>query len=154
MSQILRLRKHFTADQTAPDWPAQTHLQPLAEAEPGALHAILAEAYANGFGSVPPLQTWWSTLTADSEFDADLVIIAANSAGQPIGLAQCWTSGFIKDLAVAPDWRGKGIGETLLRQVSWVLQQRGLAAVELKVVAENTHAIALYRRLGMSQVLL
>lgn len=149
VSDILRLRKHLTADQAPPVWPPQAHLLPFADAAPRALHAILADAYRNGFGSVAPFETWWASLTGDSEFDPSLVVIAADAVNRPIGLVQCWTSGFIKDIAVVPGWRGKAIGESLLLQAFWIMQQQGLSQVDLKVVAANAHAISLYRRLGM-----
>jgi len=153
-SDILRLRKHLTADQAPPVWPAQTHLLPFADAAPQALHAILADAYCNGFGSVAPFESWWARLTGDSEFDPGLVIIAADAVNRPIGLVQCWTSGFIKDVAVIPGWRGKAVGESLMLQAFWTLRQYGRSQVDLKVVATNFHAISLYRRLGMVNALL
>jgi len=152
MSQILRLRKHLTEAQPRPVWPVGTGLLPLARAEPRALHDILSAAYANGFGTISPLAEWWPALIADSEFDPGLVIIAADSANRPIGLVQCWTSGFIKDVAVVPDWRGKSIGEALLRQAFCTFRGRGVKQVDLKVMLANAYAVALYERLGMVEV--
>lgn len=149
MSDSLRLRKHIAADLPMPVWPAESRLLPLGKAEPRDLHVILTDAYANGFGSVPPFEPWWTGVTTDSEFDATLVFIAADGSNRPIGLAQCWTSGFIKDIAVVPAWRGRGIGEVLVREAFRAFQQRGLAHVDLKVMTGNTSAVALYRRVGM-----
>jgi len=150
MSSVFRLRRDLATAQVLTIWDTSIHQLPLANANPETLYTILSDAYATGFGEVPPFQTWWSTLTNDSEFDPELVIIAANSHDEPIGLAQCWTSGFIKDLAVVAAWRGKGVGKTLLNQAFQIFQQRGLPHCDLKVMAENTPAIALYHRLGMT----
>jgi ribosomal protein S18 acetylase RimI-like enzyme len=122
---------------------------PLPEADPRVLYAILAEAYTNGFGTVRPFERWWPALTTDSEFDPALFFIATDGSSQPLGLAQCWTSGFVKDIAVVPQWRGKGIGDALLGEVFATFRQRGLPHVDLKVVAANAPAIRLYRRMGM-----
>jgi ribosomal protein S18 acetylase RimI-like enzyme len=152
MTDSLRLRKHLLGDLAQPVWPAGTRLAALSAVDPPALHLILAAAYANGFGSVPPFEAWWSGLTADSEYDPALVFIAADKTDQPIGIAQCWTSGFVKDVAVMPAWRNRGIGEALLREAFHAFHRRGLAHVDLKVVTGNAPAIALYRRIGMVEV--
>lgn len=154
MTDTLRPRKHLIADLAPPAWPAGTRLVSLSKVDPQALHDILAGAYSNGFGSVPPFEPWWTDLTADSEYDPALVFVAADQSDQPVGVAQCWTSGFIKDIAVMPEWRGQGIGETLLREAFHAFRQRGLAQVDLKVVAANAPAIALYRHVGMVEATL
>lgn len=152
MTDSLRLRKHLFEHYAPSAWPDGKRLLPLSEVDPQALHEILAAAYANGFGSVPPFEPWWTDLTADSEFDPALVFIAADNDLRPIGVAQCWTSGFVKDIAVVSQWRGQGIGEALLHEAFRTFHQRGLAQVDLKVMAGNASALALYRRLGMVEV--
>jgi ribosomal protein S18 acetylase RimI-like enzyme len=152
MTDSLRLRKHLLGDLAPPTWPASTNPVALSAVDPQALHRILAAAYTNGFGSVAPFEAWWTGLTADSEYDPALVFIAADEADQPIGVAQCWISGFVKDVAVMPAWRGKGIGEALLREAFHVFHGRRLAHVDLKVMRGNAPALALYRRLGMVEV--
>jgi ribosomal protein S18 acetylase RimI-like enzyme len=152
MSTTLRMRKDLSATPPSPVWPVGVRLAPVGEARPEALHAILADAYVNGFGTVPSSSLeWWTSLTSDSEFDPALVFVAIDASGAPIGLAQCWTSGFVKDLAVAPQWRGKGIGDALLAEAFAAFRDRGLPHVDLKVGAANAPAIRLYRRAGMVQ---
>ncbi len=153
MSPILRMRKDLVPPLSAPSWPEGISLAPVNQTRPDALHAILADAYRNGFGTVPPaFEDWWTSVTADSEYDPALVFVAVGAAGDPVGLAQCWTSGFIKDLAVVPPWRGRGIGDALLAEVFLELRNRGLSHVDLKVGAANAPALSLYRRAGMVEV--
>lgn len=149
MSAVLRLR--WQCPDTVPPavWPVGTALLPPASVDPQALHAILSEAYATGFGKVSAFDYWWHGLTTDPEFDPDLLLVAGSQDGQPIGLVQCWTSGFIMDLAVRPDWRGNGIASALMLTAFARFQVRGVDHVDLKVMANNSAAIALYRRLGM-----
>ena len=149
MSAVLRFRWQAGTAVPSAVWPSGTALLPLASVDPRLLHAILSEAYATGFGEVSPFDEWWPALTGDPDFDPDLLLIAATDDAQPIGLIQCWTSGFIKDLAVRPDWRGKGIASALLLTAFGRFRARGIAYVDLKVRANNVAAIALYRRLGM-----
>lgn len=154
MGGVLRLRKHLSGPLSAPAWPPSVHLRPVSAVAPEALHAILETAYANGFGSVPAFADWWPSIIADEEYDPELVFIAADETDQPIGLALCWTGGFIKDIAVNQSWRGQGIGENLLHAVFATFEQRGLDHVDLKVMAANAPAIRLYHRAGMVEVAL
>ena len=148
----IRMRKILSADIPPPVWPVGTRRLSFALAEPRALHAILFEAYQNGFGSVPDFEDWWSALNDDAEFDPALVIIAADMDGAPIGMVQSWTSAFIKDIAVLPAWRGRGIGEALLLSTFHAFHERGATHVDLKVMEGNATAIHLYRHLGMVEV--
>jgi ribosomal protein S18 acetylase RimI-like enzyme len=153
MAGTLRMRRHLEGNvPSSASWPDGTRLAALSEVDPRALHAILADAYANGFGAVAAFAEWWASVETDEEFDPALVLVAVDPKGSPIGLALCWTSGFIKDLAVVPAWRGKGIGEALLQEVFAAFRARGLPQVDLKVVAANAPALGLYRRAGMAEV--
>jgi ribosomal protein S18 acetylase RimI-like enzyme len=152
MSGVLRLRKLLSGIQPDPVWPQGATLAPIASVAPQALHAILDTAYANGYGSVPSFADWWPSIIADAEYDPDLLVIAADATGQPIGLALCWTGGFIKDIAVSAAWRSQGIGENLLRTAFATFSRRGLDHVDLKVIAANEPALRLYHRLGMVEV--
>lgn len=148
MTRPIRLRKHLSAADQLPSWPAGIYLVPLADVNPNELYALLSASYATGAGTLPPQAEWWPAVMADEEYDPALVFIAAAS-GVPVGLALCWNSGFIKDLAVSAHMRGRGIGEALLRTAFATMRAQGLSQVDLKVVADNTTAIRLYRRLGM-----
>lgn len=56
--------------------------------------------------------------------------------------------GHIKDLAVRPEHRGKGIGETLLERGLAVLSAKGARSVKLEVRENNDAAINLYEKYG------
>jgi ribosomal-protein-alanine N-acetyltransferase len=53
--------------------------------------------------------------------------------------------GHIKDIAVHDEYRGRGIGSTLLERALGVLASRGVASVKLEVRESNTGARRLYR---------
>ncbi|BDV43224.1 ribosomal-protein-alanine acetyltransferase [Geotalea uraniireducens] len=59
--------------------------------------------------------------------------------------------GEILDVAVAPGYRGQGIGRQLLQRALGDLRQRGAAVVMLEVRISNMPAIELYRRAGFSE---
>ena len=100
---------------------------------------------------VPDFEDWWEKFSGDSEFDASLCFLVF-SEGRLAGVALCWTSAFLKDLAVHPDMRRLGIGENLLRIVFRTFRVKGAAAVDLKVETGNANAIRLYERVGMYRV--
>lgn len=152
MTAPVRLRKHLSSDDIAPLLPAGIRLQPVSGVDPADLHALLVASYADGAGAVLPMDVWWPSITSDEEYDPELVFIALDAGGTVAGLALCWTSGFIKDLAVRADMRGHGVGRALLGMAFAAFQRRGLPYVDLKAMPDNTSAIRLYRHLGMIEV--
>ena len=117
------------------------------------MHALLADAYALGGGGVPPFQTWWDNMRLDSEYDPRAVFIALDPQERVIGAAHCWTSAFLKDLAVAADWRRKGLGKALVLQAAGYFRSRGVERLDLKADTGNpSGALHLYASLGMLRV--
>ncbi|MEQ9637815.1 MAG: GNAT family N-acetyltransferase [Devosia marina] len=113
---------------------------------------MLKAAYSGGVGAVPCFSEWWENLTGDEEYEQELCVLAVDRDGVPAGLAQCWSSGFVKDLAVAEIWRRRTLGRSLLYEVFHRFTQRGLPHVDLKVHGDNLAALGLYRSLGMTVV--
>jgi ribosomal protein S18 acetylase RimI-like enzyme len=137
----------------APIWPDGLHLEDFTPACGRDAHALLELAYAKGGGSVPAFEAWWCALSQDGEYDPDLCFPVRDGEGKLVGFAQCWTSAFVKDLVVHPDFRKCGVGRALLLYIFQVFQKRGAAAVELKVQTDNpSGAVQFYARLGMSPV--
>jgi len=56
------------------------------------------------------------------------------------------------NLAVSPDYRRKGVGAMLIRELSHHLQQNQVIALLLEVRVSNFPAISLYEKLGFQQV--
>lgn len=54
----------------------------------------------------------------------------------------------IHDLAVLPEYRGKGVGRALLAAAEQHARQRGCCKLTLEVQEDNARARALYRRFG------
>jgi len=129
-------------------WPGDVYLTGLTPDMAAEVHALLDMAYSGGQGTLAPFPEWWASLRSDAEFDPSLCFLARDSKGI-IGVAQCWTSGFVKDLAVHARRRNQGIAASLLLHAFSVFKERGATAVDLKVIKGNTPAIRLYLRLGM-----
>lgn len=144
---FLLMKRDLAVAIPAPAWPDGVRSVPFDVADVRSIHALLQRAYANGFGSVAPdWLDWWEGLRADGEFDPSLCFVA-RADEEIVGFCLCWTSSFVKDLVVAPEWQGRNIGAALLSTAMMALRERGAAEVRLKVVSENAAARRLYRRL-------
>lgn len=58
----------------------------------------------------------------------------------------------VMNLAVAPEYRRKGIGSALMQALTELLHTNGMESLFLEVRASNDPAIALYQRFGFVQV--
>ena len=56
--------------------------------------------------------------------------------------------GNVNNLAVKQDYRGKGIGKSLIKDMIKVAKDRGICALTLEVNEKNNNAIHLYRKFG------
>lgn len=93
-------------------------------------------------------------------------VVIARSASRPVGYAlvhihegadDTWPTGSaigeIETIAVAPDWRGQGLGTALLDEAERQLLARDVRDVKLNVINGNLDAIRLYERRGMTPVM-
>ena len=148
----LRLRKDLTVPPKQPQFPAG--IQPVsfvAAKHARAVWELLELAYRSGGGCVTNFDKWWPALACDPEYDPATIFAATDTTGKLVGIALCWRLPFVKDLAVAPQWRMQGLGEALLQQAFVHFHQRGDVSIDLKVYANNP-AVRLYRRVGMLMV--
>ena len=85
------------------------------------------------------------------------VLVAEDIGGRPLGFIHLCgetdyytrsEAGHIADIIVAPDARGRGVGETLIAAAEEWARARGYPLLTLNVFIENAHARALYERTG------
>lgn len=145
---VLRMRRELGGPIEQPQWPEGITCRTLDKTDSKAAHAVLSAGFWEGGGGAPQYRQWWAKLSKDSEFDPELFFLAVDREGV-CGLAQCWTSNFVKDLAVHPRVRRMGIGRALMLTVFHAFDKRGAAFVDLKVREENRVAQRLYHDLGM-----
>ncbi|MFO0941866.1 MAG: GNAT family N-acetyltransferase [Pirellulales bacterium] len=92
-----------------------------------------------------PAATW--LLSRDTEF---------NNVIRPVGTIQglraSQREGAIQNIGVHPDFRGLGLGTSLIDAALKGFQLVGCKAVYLEVTVQNTAAIRLYERLGFRRV--
>lgn len=74
--------------------------------------------------------------------------------GQIVAYAGMWLvldEAYITNIAVHPDYRGRGLGEAILRDMIRIARENGAVAMTLEVRVSNAVAQALYRKLGFAQ---
>jgi mycothiol synthase len=120
------------------------------------VHAIFVEVFRGEWGyRVIPFEEWRGLEVDTPGFDPSLWLIATEGP-EPVGAlnAVVWGDrGWIGELGVRRDRRGRGIGSALLRRSFTLFAERGLPRVMLNVDFENsTGAMALYEKVGMRAV--
>lgn len=148
---VLRMQKDVSGAQPAPEWPEGVAVRTYTDADAAAVHALLVEAFAGSAEEVLPFARWQPWMTNDPGYDP-AVWFLAEAGTELAGVCLCWREGWVKDLAVRPSWRGRGLGEALLRAAFAEFHRRGAATVGLKVDSDNpTGAVRLYERVGMTR---
>lgn len=147
----VRLRRHLGQPVPPAVWPAGFRMRAFVGDDAPALHTLLAEVFEDDADG--PFETWWARLQADPEFDPALCFLVCGSDDAPVAAAMSWTTGFIKDLAVRPAARRRGLGRALMLHTFGVFQRRGVSHCDLKTnLVSNAAAVKLYERLGMVEV--
>ncbi len=86
-------------------------------------------------------------------------VLLAFAGDDPVGIAVCFVglSTFsarpllnVHDLAVVPDWRGKGVGRTLLLAAEERARRDGCCKLTLEVQEDNLRARGLYESFGFT----
>ena len=135
-----------------PEWPEGVSVRTYdgEEAEAREIKELLDLAYAEEFHHQPAtFENWSRFMFEDPMFDAGVWFLAV-ADGKIVGAALNWDEGYIKDLVVHPNWRGRGLGKALVYQTFGEFKRRGLPRVTLKTDSNNpTDAWRLYERAGM-----
>lgn len=58
---------------------------------------------------------------------------------------------YLGTLAVSPHWRGAGVAQDLMEQITAMLESQGVLRLELRLDAGNRRAFAFYSKLGFKQ---
>ena len=152
MPAYVRMRRDLGAPIVPAPPPAGISLQQYGEQTARAAREMMRRVYPEGLGDNGiSFEGFWDWLRADPDYDADLMFVAA-LGGDVVGLCHCWRSDFIKDLAVDPSFRNRGLGTFLLTHALTAFARRGAPSVDLKTELDNVKAQSLYRRLGFEIV--
>ena len=81
--------------------------------------------------------------------------IVLTEDGRPVAYAGTWlviSEGHITNIAVHPDFRGRGYGERITRAMMEAALEIGIGWMTLEVRRGNSVAQSLYKKLGFSEV--
>ncbi len=142
------MRRDLSQDVPTIEWPNGIELTTYSAERATAVHELMQIGYRERGGRVPALDVWQQRFETDPEYDPALCFIASDAEGV-IGLAQCWTSSYIKNLVVHPRGQGRGLGRALLLHAFKAFRDRREGFVDLKVLESNQRAQRLYEMSGM-----
>ena len=148
-----RMEIEFNGLPVSPMWPEGVELRPFVpERDDRAVFEVVEKAFQDQWEYTPEDFAEWRYWTIEqADFDPSLYFIAW-AGDQPVGGALCHAGppGWVNSLAVAREWRGRGLGLALLQHAFGELYHRDLRRAGLAVDSQNpTGATRLYQRAGM-----
>ena len=119
--------------------PAEFYVEPANwSADMADLRAIRNDVFVVE-QAVPEDEEW-------DEFDAvSQHVIARDARGLPVGTGRLTPQGTLGRMAVARDWRGRGVGEAMLRVLLEMARERHIRQVRIHA---QSHALRFYERAG------
>ena len=135
------------------------YAQPWTEESAGRFFEAYREAFSTRrkAGSPEPVaEEWIEEYVEDPDFRPDLSLVVEEQ-DEAVGFLAAGvmeikqlgqTCGWVSQVGVRPEWRGRGVGAWLVARTMESLRQEGLEAVGLHVNVDNPGAIELYERLG------
>ncbi len=152
--EILRMWKHLDGGEPEPAWPDGVTVRAYIADDGEHVHRALDDAYAAWDDDYVARghADWLEFMTNHDEFDPDVWFLAERD-GDLVGAALHWKEqrgdGWVKDIVVREQERGRGLGRALLLHGFHEYRRRGASRVGLKVDSTNpTGARALYERVG------
>lgn len=129
--------------------PAGFQIRPAEEADERAAWSAIEEAFIDHWSwESEPFEDWIAFLTSAGE--RILVAVDGPEVAGAVTFRSMTGIGWIGELGVRHSWRGRGLGESLLRHAFAALAELGVGAARLNVDADNkTGATRLYERAGM-----
>lgn len=153
-----RMRIELDDDTPAAAWPSGVTVRDFERGrDDRAVHELIQTSFREIGGQHERTFEDWSRFLLDTErFDASLYLVAlagdevvGAALSQPMGEDY----GFVRQLAVAPSQRGRGLGLALLHECFRRHSARGFPATVLGVDTGNpTGALRLYEKAGMRVV--
>ena len=111
-----------------------------------AVVALLSAVFPNPAPHNEPRASIGRKLGVDRE-----LLLVGHAGGRLVATAMGgWDGhrGWLYQVAVAPDARGRGYGRAIVEAVEVELRERGCAKLNLQVLASNEIAVGFWRRLG------
>lgn len=119
--------------------PADFHIEPATwPVDMADLRAVRSEVFV--LEQAVPEDEEWDDLDAVSQH-----VIARDAQGKAVGTGRLTPQATLGRMAVLRDWRGKGVGEAMLRVLLEMARERHFRQVRIHA---QSHALAFYERAG------
>src|SRR5262245_45632612 len=152
--EILRMWRTLDGNLPAPRWPESLTVREYDDADGERVHALLDDIYTGWDRDYVARshEGWLSFMTDHDEFDPAMWFLVERD-GELVACALHWKEnqrrGWVKDLVVDENERGRGLGKALLHHGFRAYAERDVERVGLKVDSTNpTGAPQLYERVG------
>ena len=145
-----RMTRDLDGSEPAPSWPDGAQPRPYNPGDDDRdAHELVEDAFTDIPGNVSHTLDEWRPRAFGAQFAPDLATVAGDMAG--VALAERWDEGdgYLSYLAVARDWRGRGLGRALLQATLRNFADAGLKRGVLSVNGRNESATRLYQDAGM-----
>ena len=106
--EVVLMRIELDGWVETPCWPAGVSVRTFRPEDAPAVHQLLVDAFAGAPEEILLFGEWHETTTTDPQFDPGAWFLAEED-GVLVGAALAWDDGFLKDLAVHPKARRRGI---------------------------------------------
>jgi ribosomal protein S18 acetylase RimI-like enzyme len=149
-TRVLQMEVELAEVREQAAFPDDVAVRTYTDADAPAVQGLLDEAYAVWDDAYVPMAhaDWRAWMTGDPSFDPECWWLA-EANGSLAGVCLTWKEGWVKDIATAPAWRGRGVGKALLLHALTEHRKRGNRKLGLKVDDRNpTGAVQLYERCG------
>lgn len=118
---------------------------------------LFFHAYEHAFRERPGFPNWdeerWRASFIESESFRPGLSAVLLDGPEPAAFLVAWVeggSGWITQMGVRPEWRGRGLGESLIARTLAAFAAEGLQSAALEVATNNAAAQALYERMGFA----
>ncbi len=148
-----RMQMDYDLPVPPPNWPAGFQLSPFQPSDEQELYQLIESTFDWPGRTPTSIERWRELVFRSGRFEPELFLMLRR-AGRLIGASLSYDErprGWIKQLSVAKDLQGQGIGSLLLRHTLSVFNQKGMDYAALGVSAANQKAVEFYKRCGMRQ---
>jgi GNAT superfamily N-acetyltransferase len=148
-----QMRINFAGSPPAPEWPEGYSVRLMREEDQPATQAIIETAFTRPDRAPVSLEEWRRFMVERDDYDSSLFFLAvrgAEIAGACLAIRYAQPDeGWVRQLAVEEQHRGRGLGRALLLHAFGEFYRRGAPRVGLGVDAKNPSATKLYLGVGM-----
>jgi GNAT superfamily N-acetyltransferase len=149
---IFQMRMDLTAELPEPVWPEGVVLRTADLTQDAhAIHQLVQTAFHLPGREPQPFAEWYTFMVRPDIFHPDLWFLAL-SGEELVGVSLTFPYphiGWVRQLAVLPEWQGRGLGAALLYHSFQEFKRRGFQLAGLTVESERPNSYAFYQKVGM-----